>query len=331
MIHKQPSISQWTRKWLDPELYALKEKGQLPGLEKIMNDTVLEGGKRLRPILMAEFAGLFQLSSEQILPFARAAELIHSATLAHDDVVDASLTRRGNDTLNARIENRKAVLGGDYLLAEGIFEVARQNNFQILESLSLTLKELATGELLQNECRGNINVSDQTLTHIHDLKTGSLFRWCCSVPVYLKGTSPETLRLSREFATRLGLAFQWIDDAIDFSIHSGKPLAQDLREGLLNKVSVKLLNLYPNTTDAVATILKNGLNTEPLPWSSEQIQIAQKEVQYEAKEKLKTARLFLKDLYNQILKENNSIQTNPSSESLVHLEWLIEQLESRKK
>ncbi len=320
------SSETWGSPWLDPAIYELEETGSLPGLENLMNRSVLRGGKRLRPILMGEFAGLFGLSADRVKPFARAAEQVHSATLAHDDVIDASETRRGIRTLNARIENRRAVLGGDYLLAEGIFHVARQGHFKVVEALSETLRELVTGELLQNEARGMDEVTEAHLLRIADLKTGSLFRWCCSVPALLLDSSPEVLRLVRDFATRLGVAFQWIDDALDYSKESGKPYGQDLREGLVNEVTRRLIEKFPESRDSVKSILQNESEFS-LPWSETQIATEVENVRQSARSQLETARRILADLRVVLRREEHPA----SDESMARVEKILEKLERREK
>jgi len=307
----------WGTPWFDPTVYELGGDGTLPGLENRINRSLLRGGKRFRPLLMAEFAALFGISTERIIPFARAIEQIHSATLAHDDVIDASDRRRGVPTLNAQIENRKAVLGGDYLLAEGIAEITRQGNFLAMEALALTLQELVTGELLQNEARGVFEVSRSHLLKRADLKTGSLFRWCCLIPALLGEADATVLRLVREFGTRLGVAFQWIDDTLDYSLDSGKPYGQDLREGLVNAVTLRLLEVHPRESSLLAES----------PWSLAEIESAIAFVRAEAEVQIRSARSILSDLVVSL-----PAGLTPSvKESTLRLEELLKQLETRKK
>ena len=299
--------------------------------EAVMNRSVLKGGKRLRPFLMAEFGELFGIQAEQIRPFARAAEQVHSATLAHDDVIDGSDKRRGLPTLNARIENRRAVLGGDYLLAEGIFEVARQGNFAVLESLSATLRELVTGELLQNEARGRADVSAAHILRVADLKTGSLFRWCCAVPALLSNSGEEAIRLTHQFATRLGTGFQWVDDALDYSKDSGKPYAQDLREGLVNEVTRHLLQNFPDSKPVVESFLSKDLTDSDvelkLPWTESEIEAAKRETKDQAMAQFASARRYLSDL---ILELKNGGRM-PSEAAVKKVERILDQLERREK
>ena len=313
--------------WLNPKNYSLEGTGDLSGLESLMNDSVLRGGKRLRPILMADFARLFGIAPDRILVFARAAERIHSATLAHDDVVDASDRRRGIPTLNSRIENRRAVLGGDYLLAEGIFEVAAQGNLAIVASLSETLKELVTGELLQNEARGVVAISAEHLHRVADLKTGSLFRWCCVVPAILAGSGPETIRATRDFATRLGVAFQWVDDALDYSENSGKPFAQDLREGLVNEVSRRLVESEPGWSKRFGRFFSGKDPFDSLSLSPAIVADAVRETRGLALAELGAARRILADLI--LHRKREGVSTDVAA--IARIERILERLEGRKK
>lgn len=316
----------WVSPWLDPKIYALDETGRLPGLEEVLNQSVLRGGKRLRPLLMSRFAALFGVGEKQILPFARAAEQIHSATLAHDDVIDVAEFRRGLRTLNARMENRRAVLGGDYLLADGIFEVARQKNLSVLEDLSETLRELVTGELLQNEARGRTDVSATHLARIADLKTGSLFRWCCGVPARLVESSPEALRLARDFASRTGRAFQWIDDILDYSPDSGKPMGQDLREGLVNRVTHRLLERSPEHFPAVKAMLGSADELR-FPWTPAELDTVVAEIRADAAAELALARKALGDLSAELMQSGRPAP----ADAVAQVESLIRRLEKREK
>ncbi len=327
MPHSPPDFDlSWVRPWLDPKLYALDETGALPGLEEVLNQSVLRGGKRLRPLLMSRFAALFGVADRKILPFARAVEQIHSATLAHDDVIDAAEFRRGLRTLNARMENRRAVLGGDYLLADGIFEVARQKNLLVLEDLSKTLRELVTGELLQNEALGRVDVSAKHLGRIADLKTASLFRWCCAVPARLAGASPEALRFTHEFASQMGRAFQLIDDALDYSPETGKPLGQDLREGLVNAVTHRLLENHPQHAEAVRSLLGSA-DALRFPWKESELHAATEQIRADSATELALARRSLADLCDELSRAGRSAP----AEAIRQIETLLVRLEKRER
>ncbi|MBC7385361.1 MAG: polyprenyl synthetase family protein [Cryobacterium sp.] len=314
----------WALPWFDSSLYTLGGKGALTGLEGVIDASVLRGGKRLRPLLMGEFARFFGLPFDAVIPYARAAEQVHSATLAHDDVIDESSTRRGSLTLNARIENRKAILAGDYLLAEGIYAVSKLKNAAIVEGLAATLRELVTGELLQNEARGISDVSSSHLSRVADLKTASLFRWCCLVPAHLSNAPEPVIALTREFATRIGVAFQWIDDAVDFSLSSGKPYAADLREGLVNRVTFRLLEIAPHTQAWVQRSLSSN-SSESLPWTPEEIQSAVEDTRSAGRAQMGAARRNLSDLISAMTHAGQA----PSQESSQRIERILQRLEER--
>lgn len=321
-----PMVDEWTSTWLDPTLYRLNQSGTLPGLDHLIDETLLYGGKRLRPLLTAEFGRLFGIDADRIRPFAIAAEHIHSATLAHDDVIDESETRRGRSTLNARIENRRAVLGGDYLLAEGLSLVANESTPEIFRLLTGTLRELVSGEILQNEARWRAEVGRAHLGFVADLKTSSLFRWCCGVAPTLVSADASIVRLVRDFATHIGLAFQWIDDALDFSETSGKPLALDLREGLMNRVSQTLVENRPESLREIqAAFARREITT--LPWTPEEIRRAQLQVRSEAREQLTIARVLLEELRQGLPESKQPAR----AQSLRQLRQMMDLMEGREK
>lgn len=323
---REALFEHWISPWLSAELYALDETGALPGLENLLDQSVLRGGKRLRPILTAEFGALFGISSTRLIPFAKAGEYIHSATLAHDDVIDESDRRRGIPTLNSRIENRRAVLGGDYLLAEGLSIVARERQPGVLESLTETLRELVTGELLQNEGRGRTDISREHLNRVSDLKTASLFRWCCGISPLLERADESILRLSRDFATQIGLAFQLIDDALDYAENTGKPQGQDLREGLVNAVTCELMKRNPGTRAFVEKKF-SGTDNEALPWSETEIRETQTQIQREAQEHLHLARVYLQELERAL----GRFQVISLPGAIERVQNLLDRMEGRKK
>lgn len=323
---RESLFDHWISPWLDAELYALDETGALPGLENLLDESVLRGGKRLRPILTAEFGALFGISPTRLIPFAKAVEYVHSATLAHDDVIDESDRRRGIPTLNFRIENRRAVLGGDYLLAEGLSIVSREQQPLILDSLIGTLRELVTGELLQNEGRGRVDITREHLNRVSDLKTASLFRLCCGISPLLERSDESVLRLTREFASQVGLAFQFIDDALDYSTGTGKPQGQDLREGLVNAVTCELMKRNPVNRSYVEQVFA-GAESQGAPWSDQDVRETKNQIQREAEEHIHLARAYLLELSHAL--ERSNIKSLPGASE--RLQRLLDKMEGRKK
>jgi geranylgeranyl pyrophosphate synthase len=226
------------------ELNAHVQNSDLPGGLDLLNEFALSGGKKFRPRLVTRLAECLGLSLEQVTPFAIASERIHCATLLHDDVIDESSVRRGKATLNAQGENRKAVLGGDLLLAETLRDLSTTGDAVALRELFLVLVELAEGEWLQLEARNRADVEWRHLREVAKKKTGSLIGWCCWVPAHLAHL--ETSENFKKMGIALGVAFQMLDDCIDFDSTSGKPFANDILEGQVNFVIQNLLSHDPS-------------------------------------------------------------------------------------
>jgi geranylgeranyl pyrophosphate synthase len=225
--------------------FSLNYTSILPGAQLWTEATLLTSGKKLRPklaLLMGEAVGV---SAEQLAPYARIAELVHSATLAHDDVIDQATERRSAPTLNFKLTQARAVLSGDLLLARAMIELSELGSLALVKRLAQVLEDLVSGEWLQLENRGNWNVDLRSLDEIARLKTSSLLAWCTELPLHLKGAEPEQIRWARSFGEHLGLAFQFGDDCLDFSNDSGKGFSKDLKEGLFNQVTLGLVQKEP--------------------------------------------------------------------------------------
>ncbi len=288
----------------------------LPELPELLNRTVANGGKRLRPALLFLLADLFDVSSTRATPYARAAELLHAATLVHDDVVDEALVRRGRPTVNAETSNARAVLAGDLLLSRVIGEMASLGDVVALRGLSDTLEMLVDGEWRQLGARGRIDVSRDELEITAQRKTASLMEWCCWVPALLAGKSAATQERCRELGRIVGLAFQMKDDELDFSRSGEKPFAQDLREGLANFLTVELLEIDDSLKAKLAPLLGKADVTE-WPWTETQLTEAKQRVRKRVETSLTRARALLDEL------------DFPRTSSLTALHTLIAYLESR--
>jgi geranylgeranyl pyrophosphate synthase len=232
--------------------YDLGDDAELGDVAQILNSNLLTGGKRIRPMLCLLVGKAFRLSNDTLAPFARAAELTHCASLAHDDVIDRSATRRGRPTLHTVVGETRAVLSGDLLLAQVILELldasSLSNRVAITRDLAQAIRELSLGEWLETEARGRIPATAGELDRILELKTGSLTRWCAQVAPMLAGASPQVVSECASFGLKVGLAFQMMDDVLDFEKGTGKPFAQDIQEGVINTVSFELIrrrNLGP--------------------------------------------------------------------------------------
>lgn len=212
------------------------EDSYIKGELKDIDLSGLTAGKYLRSRLLYLSGNLFQLNENEKIKLGRVAELVHNATLTHDDVIDNSSTRRGNPSIPALINNKKSVLLGDYMLARSLYELSEYNNPRLMAELTLTLKELVEGEWIQYENTNPYQIGTALYTTLALKKTGSLFRWCFIAPHVLKNPKNEDYELLSEFGEKLGIIFQKSDDIIDFNKESKKSYGLDFRNNNINYV-----------------------------------------------------------------------------------------------
>lgn len=242
----------------------------LSGLTKDLNSLIEAGGKKFRPGLMFLMGSVFGVKPEILGTYARAVELTHLASLIHDDVIDDSDKRRNHPTLNATKNNTSAILAGDFVLATIMKELAEAGNNELLVDLTKCIQDLADGEWLQYNLKAKGEVFFKDLELICIKKTGSLIRYCCTTPAKLAGHKDiETMAYLGE---RIGLIFQMADDIVDGFDVSGRPAFQDVINGQLNYVTLKLIDLYPELSGAIYEV-KNGKSLN-LPWNEEQYKAA---------------------------------------------------------
>ncbi|MGH9611501.1 MAG: polyprenyl synthetase family protein [Bryobacteraceae bacterium] len=207
----------------------------------INRDLQAGGGKRLRPILVLLSAKLFGNAGDSAIRMAAVVEMIHAATLVHDDVIDMAKTRRGRPSANAIWGNHTCVLSGDWLYMQAFQIALRERNFHILDLLIGLTQMMVEGELLQLERIGKIEVSEADYMELIDRKTASLFSACARLGSVTGGVDETGEARLGEFAWNLGMAFQLVDDILDFTSREhilGKPVGSDLREG---KVTLPLI------------------------------------------------------------------------------------------
>ncbi|MDD0852941.1 polyprenyl synthetase family protein [Halobacteriovorax sp. GB3] len=214
-------------------------------IEELLQQSVLVGGKRLRPLLTYLMGNLFQVSASELSPFAKAIELVHAASLAHDDVVDDASTRRGEPSINALASNQKAVLAGDYLLADVIYTLAHKGDLTIVQNMSLVIQALAEGEWIQLDASGSKKYTRELIKTIAMKKTASVMGWCCWVGAYKAQKGSELERDAKTFGEKVGVAFQLMDDTLDFSKDSKKDSLLDVQNGIINSVLFEWLESHP--------------------------------------------------------------------------------------
>jgi octaprenyl-diphosphate synthase len=200
-------------------------------LDTIMNYIVQRKGKQMRPMFVFLTAGCMGEITEKTFRGAALIELLHTATLVHDDVVDDSNYRRGFFSINAIWKNKIAVLVGDYLLSKGLLLSVENEDFDLLKSVSTAVREMSEGELLQIEKARKLDITEEVYFDIITKKTATLISACCAVGFQSVGASAEMVEKARLFGEKVGIAFQIKDDLFDYGdAEIGKPLGIDIKE-----------------------------------------------------------------------------------------------------
>ncbi|MFO8031602.1 MAG: polyprenyl synthetase family protein [Desulfohalobiaceae bacterium] len=234
------------------------------------------GGKRLRPILCVLTAEALGSSRKDIYPLASALELIHSATLLHDDVLDKAQFRRGNPAAHEVFGITQTILAGDALLALANKVVTSFGSVELVSCISEAIYHTAAGEVLEIQRMQQPNLSWAEYLEIIKGKTGYLIQNSCLSGAILAASSPAQQDAAARFGFNLGVAFQLVDDALDYSLSSkeaGKPLGGDLREGKLTLPLILFLErLDPGQREGLlARIKEQGLSSQEQDWILEQI------------------------------------------------------------
>lgn len=206
-------------------------KSNVALLDKITYYIVKRKGKQVRPMFVFLSARMLAEPSESTYHAASMVELLHTATLVHDDVVDDSFERRGFFSINALWKNKIAVLVGDYLLSRGLLLALDNKEFQLLSILSNAVKMMSEGELLQIEKARNLDIKEEVYYEVIRQKTASLIAAACSAGAASATTDQEVIEKFRLFGEYIGMAFQIKDDLFDFGdVDIGKPLGIDIKE-----------------------------------------------------------------------------------------------------
>jgi octaprenyl-diphosphate synthase len=215
-------------------------------LDTIMNYIVQRKGKQMRPMFVFLTAGCVGEITEKTYRGAALIELLHTATLVHDDVVDESDYRRGFFSINAIWKNKIAVLVGDYLLSKGLLLSVDHKDFDLLTSVSTAVREMAEGELLQIEKARKLDITEDVYFDIIRKKTATLIAACCAVGVQSTDAEGKYVEMAHQFGEKVGIAFQIKDDLFDYGdAEIGKPLGIDIKE---KKMTLPLIYALQNTT-----------------------------------------------------------------------------------
>ena len=243
--------------------FKLAMKSNVALLDTIMTYIVKRKGKQVRPMFVFYCAKLFGGVTDATYRGASLVELLHTATLVHDDVVDDSDERRGFFSINALWKNKIAVLVGDYLLSKGLLLAIKNKDFKLLEIVSTAVEQMSEGELLQIEKSRNLNLSEEIYYDIISKKTASLIASCCAMGAASAGANDEQIEQMRLFGECIGIAFQIKDDLLDYGDDDiGKPTGIDLKEKKLTLPIIYTINHADKTTrNYIINSIKNH-NTE---------------------------------------------------------------------
>ena len=213
-------------------------------LSQVLEHIRHRGGKRMRPLLILLIAKNYGGVNDVTLRSAVGLELLHTASLVHDDVVDESKERRGQPSVNAVYNNKVAVLVGDYVLSTALLNISYTNNSDILRSIAVLGRNLSNGEILQLSNIQNTEFSEDIYYDVIKMKTAALFEACCEVGTLSVNANERQIELAKEFGRNLGIIFQIRDDIFDYydSKEIGKPTGNDMAEGKLTLPVLYALN-----------------------------------------------------------------------------------------
>ena len=219
-------------------------KTTVPLLDKIMHYIIKRKGKQMRPMFVFLCAKLFGETKESAYTAASLIELLHTATLVHDDVIDESNFRRGVFSINALWKNKISVLVGDFLLSRGLLLAVEKNEFELLKIVSHAVKDMSEGELLQIEKTRKLNITEEVYFEIIRKKTATLISACCAAGASSSQTSSKNIKQMKIFGEKVGIAFQIKDDLFDYTQSPliGKPTGLDIREKKMTLPLIHTLN-----------------------------------------------------------------------------------------
>ena len=234
-------------------------QSSVPLLDRITHYIVKRKGKQIRPMFVFFSASLCGGITEATYRGAALVELLHTATLVHDDVVDNSYQRRGFFSVNALWKNKIAVLVGDFLLSKGLLLSINNGDFGLLKLVSNAVKQMSEGELLQIEKARRLDIDEKVYYEVIRQKTASLIASCCACGAASAGANDEIVEKMRLFGEKVGIAFQIKDDLFDFGTDDiGKPLGIDIKEKKITLPLIYALNQSGSTEKKrIINLVKN--------------------------------------------------------------------------
>lgn len=238
------------------ERMLLQSNGHHPELGAALKHLLFSGGKRMRPAVALLTGGMLGADKERLITLGAAIEMLHTATLVHDDLIDGALLRRGIATLNAQWSPAATVLTGDFIFARAAKLAAETDSIRVMQLFSETLATIVNGELTQMFSNSEIASLDNYYQRIY-AKTASLFEVTTTSAAILSPVTEDVVEEARCFGFEIGMAFQIVDDILDFTGKQatvGKPVASDLRQGLVTLPAIYYLELHPDDPE-IASIL----------------------------------------------------------------------------
>ena len=291
---------------------SLKTSVQL--LDKIMHYIIKRKGKQMRPLFVFLTAKLFNNVNESTYTAASLIELLHTATLVHDDIIDEANFRRGVFSVNALWKNKISVLVGDFLLSRGLLLAVENEQFQLLKIMSTAVKEMSEGELLQIEKTRRLDITEEVYFEIIKKKTAALISACCEAGAASTNAHKNDILKMRTFGEKAGIAFQIKDDLFDYTQNPliGKPTGIDIREKKMTLPLIYTLNNSDKKTKAfiINTIKNDSKNSRKV----EQIINIVKE-----KKGLEYAKNKMNLFVNEALEILKEFENNESKSSLINL------------
>jgi octaprenyl-diphosphate synthase len=276
-------------------------------IEKIGKHIMDSGGKRLRPILHLLSARIGGYSGPDTTNVATATELVHTATLLHDDVIDLALTRRGKPSANILWGNKSSILVGDYLFSRSVMLVVELNNLKIVNAFAKAFSDLSVGEMLEVLNEHNLNVTLDSYFDIINKKTSSLFKLCMETGAYYTSSASNLNGSLSQFGINFGTTFQLVDDYLDYfgDAHKmGKPVMGDFKE---KKVTFPLITLNKLCSDKEREELKE-IFYQPNPGEAEDLFVKGLMEKYEInKIMLETAKKYSEKAYGNLKEVKDSI------------------------
>jgi geranylgeranyl pyrophosphate synthase len=234
-----------------------------PELQAALEHLTSSGGKRIRPIVTLLTGEMLGAENERLITLAAAIELLHTATLVHDDLIDGSLLRRGIPTINARWSPAATVLAGDFIFARAAMFAAETNSIEVMRLFAQTLATIVSGEITQLFARRGEVMRDEYFKRIY-AKTASMFVLAAKSAALISPVGEDIFAKLHTYGYEIGMAFQIVDDVLDFTGEQatvGKPVANDLRQGLVTLPAIYYYEIYPDDLD-MASVLEGVFQNE---------------------------------------------------------------------